>query len=173
MRPTIPLAEWRLAVDVGATRALTAEADFPTRDCRCDDCGRWAALYREAFPAELLEELQRVGVDPAHPSDVYTLHDDGVDRTLRLTFHVIGRILSGPADWAPSGEQSAGRNYVPYSASRHQLGLAVWYESLQSLPTWASEVSQPLIAIDLWLNLPGEAASGGPSARRAQRRHCP
>jgi hypothetical protein len=161
VRPTIPLAEWRLAIDVEATRALTAEAKFPARDCRCDDCARWAMRYRECLPSALLGELQRVGVDPAHPSDVSMLNDSA-KWTLRLTFHAVGRILSGPAAWAPTSDRAAGRNYVQYSASRDPLGLAVGYlESFQTLPTWATAKGQPLIAIDLWLVLPGEWESVG------------
>jgi hypothetical protein len=168
MRPTIPLAEWRLAIDLEATRAMTVEAAFPARGCGCDDCVQWAAIHGSALPASLLAELRRIGVDPSRPSEAYTLGRDDKGRTLRVTYHCVGRILSGPAEWAPTAERSKGRQYIAHPASTGRLALAVGYlESFQSIPAWAAAFGKPLIAIDLWLEVADGQIAQSPPARQA------
>jgi hypothetical protein len=144
MRPTIPLGPWRLAIDLAATRAVNALDVHPARGCTCEDCQRWAQLHDTLLPSTLAEELRRIGIDPALPSDTY-----GTD-SIRVTYHCVGRILSGPPEFSP--ESGAGRHYESLTEKPGEVALAVAYQAsiAPAPPAWATAELQPLIAIDFW-----------------------
>jgi len=145
MRPTIPLGPWRLAIDLAATRAVNALDVHPARGCTCEDCQRWAQLHATLLSPSLAEELRRIGIDPALPSDTY-----GTD-SIRVTYHCVGRILSGPPEFSSESED-AGRHYESLTEKPGEVALAVAYQAsvAPAPPAWASTDLQPLIVIDLW-----------------------
>src|SRR5829696_4270314 len=67
MRPTIPLADWRIATDLAATRQLGAVVPPPPCGRDCETCRNWAAAHAAALPEPLATELRRIGVDLARP----------------------------------------------------------------------------------------------------------
>jgi hypothetical protein len=150
MRPTIPLGPWRLAIDVAATRAVNALDVHPAHGCTCADCGRWTELHETLLPSELADELRRIGIDPARPSDAY-----GAPH-MRVTYLCVGRILSGPPEFSRSDSERSSRHYEVLRREPDVLALAVAYrESLAPAPpAWATAEYQPLIAIDFWVTGP-------------------
>src|SRR5215213_911910 len=98
MRPTIPLAAWRIATDLVAARALPDAIPLPQCGRNCEWCRNWAAAHSAVLPATLISELRRLGIDPAAPTDVYAFAEpsDGHHPILhRVTYHTMGEILSG------------------------------------------------------------------------------
>jgi len=156
MRPTIPFGPWRLAVDLAGTRAVNALDVHPARGCTCEDCRRWAQLHETLLAVSLAEELRRIGIDPARPSDCYSTGETQEQFTLRVTYHCVGRILSGPPEFRQSDPEHTGRHYEPLGDGPGEIALAVAYlESIvPALPEWATPELRPLIAIDLWLSAP-------------------
>lgn len=92
-RPTIPFLDWQLAIDLEATRSVQNQPGTPAYGCTCAGCERWAAQWRNILPSEFVDMLRRVGIDPCNPTDLY---GEGL---YRISYHVVGRILSGPAPW--------------------------------------------------------------------------
>ena len=153
MRPTIPLAEWRLAIDLAATRAVNALDVMPARVCGdCVDCRLWMQEHAAALPARLAHELRRIGIDPARPSDLYRSEDATEDRPvmMRVTYHAVGEILSGPTEFG----SRHGRHYVPDPDARDRAYIAVAYQSRIVMPEWTEGLPEPLLAIDLSLSMP-------------------
>ena len=85
-RPSISLAEWRLAIDLAPTRAIDALTTPPARGCSCVDCERWATSHARVLPAALREDLERIGVDPARPLDVYATSTSDSAVTMRVSY---------------------------------------------------------------------------------------
>jgi hypothetical protein len=107
------------------------------------------------LPASLRGELERIGVDPARPVDVYLTGTSESDLAMRVSYCAVGRIVSGPAEFTESRTGSAGRNYVMLRSPPAALGLAVAYQdSIGPVPDWAATSMQPLLAIDLWVDVP-------------------
>jgi hypothetical protein len=146
MRPTIPLGPWRLAIDLAATRAVNGLSVHPAVGCTCESCERWARLHEALLSPELDDELRRIGIDPAAPSDTHGASD------MRVTYHAVGRILSGPPELTRSAYERAGRHYEVLQHEPDLVALAVAYQSsVAPAPlAWAPAELQPLIAIDLW-----------------------
>ncbi|HEY0152839.1 MAG TPA: hypothetical protein VGB92_12635 [Longimicrobium sp.] len=129
MRPTIPLAAWRIAVDPGAVRSLAAHIPDPPCGRGCPMCRNWTAAVDEALPPELQGQLARLGIDPAAPSDLYGSGSaPGVYR-YRITYHTAGRILSGPSSISRIPRLGLHRHYQPLRETPW-LGLSVAYEHL-------------------------------------------
>ena len=169
MRPTIPFAEWRLAIDLAATRAIDALTTPPARGCNCVDCQRWANSHENLLPVALREELTRIGVDPARPLDVYVTSTSDTAATMRVSYGAVGRILSGPAELAGSSTSGTGRNYVILREAPALVAVAIAYqESIGGMPDWAPKASHTLLAIDLWVNVPATDA-GAPHRHRKRQ----
>jgi hypothetical protein len=150
MRPTIPLGPWRLAIDLAATRAVNALSIHPAVGCTCESCQRWSQLHEALLPSELADELRRIRIDPAAPSDTHGASD------MRVTFYCVGRILSGPPELSRSASERAGRHYEVLQHEPDLVALAVAYQEsiAPAAPGWATAELQPLIAIDFWFTGP-------------------
>jgi hypothetical protein len=125
------------------------------------------------LPESLQHELRRIGIEPSRPSDLYILTNEDTHLGIRVSYHCVGRIVTGPPEFRQAPDSSLGRHYEPLSEMPDHLSLAVAYqESLSALPGWAEPTMQPLIAIDLYVQLsrrPGEpgVANGRSSSHAA------
>ena len=108
MRPTIPFSDWRLAVDLAATKIVVRQTGHPAEGCVCDQCTMWKRASESAFPAPTWKQLLRVGVDPRRPTDLYVTEESKEAIGFRVMYHIAGKILSGPAAWHESGDDDLG-----------------------------------------------------------------
>ena len=155
MRPTIPLGPWRLAIDLTASRAVNALEALPARGCSCETCQLWADAYAMHLPERFQHELRRIGIEPGRPSDVYILSNEDTYLGIRVSYHCVGRILSGPAVIRQSPDSGIGRHYEPLPEMPDHISLAVAYqESLSVLPSWADPTMHPLIGVELYVQVP-------------------
>ena len=97
MRPTVPLAAWRIAVDLEATRNVQNQPGLPAVGCPCECCANWSRVWPSVFPDGLRQQLERLQIDLAHPSDLYERWPEGGGSRCRVIYHVVGKLLSGPA----------------------------------------------------------------------------
>lgn len=168
MRPTIPLAEWRLAVNLAPTRAIADVADRPAAGCDCPWCRNWAAVHARVLPPELREELARVGVEVARPTDLYPFGESAGRVTYRVTYHGVGRILAGPPLWSETAAYGPVRRYEQLREAPDWIGLSVAYqEDVDRRPGWATAEMTPLVQIDLRLHVPWALNEPRPSLRAA------
>lgn len=159
MRPTIPLGPWRLAVDLKPSRALNALDTLPARGCECAACRLWADTGVAQLPAGLTSELRRLGVEPDRPSEVYVHSEDDEAVGVRVTYHCVGRVLSGPSIVRDSPAGRAGRNYEPLAEAPARVSIAVSPQAaLGGPPGWAPPAMQPLIAVDIFVRVPRRGA---------------
>ena len=96
MRLTIPLADWRIAVDLDATRALLAATPAPVCNRECEWCRNWSVAHETALSAEIAHDLRRLGLDPAKPVDLYAYEEPeitGGPIATRVRFRVAGRVM--------------------------------------------------------------------------------
>jgi hypothetical protein len=153
----LALGEWRIATDLVATRDLPRIVTPPVCGRRCPWCRNWTLACAQALPVFLLEQLGRIGVDPPRPTDLYKFEDpDRVSGLIahRVTFHAVGKILSGPALWIDL-ELGPHRSYVRPPGAPEGLGLSLG--SARQVPdkhSWEREVKGPLIEIDFRLPVP-------------------
>ena len=155
MRPTIPLGPWRLAVDLEPSRALSALDTLPARGCDCAACRLWADAGVARLPESLRAELRRLGIAPDRPSEVYVHSEDGDAVAVRVTYHCVGRVLSGPAIVRESPGGRAGRHYEALAQAPTELLMAVSPQAaFGGAPAWAPPAMQPLIVIDMFVRVP-------------------
>jgi hypothetical protein len=125
VRPTIPLSDWRLAVDLDATKSVKRQTGHPADGCACDQCVSWRSYSDSAFPASVRQQLSRLGVDPERPTDLYVTEESKDAIGFRVMYHIAGKIISGPAASHESGDDVLGTmNYykmiqaTPYASLR-------------------------------------------------------
>lgn len=111
MRPTIPLADWKLAINLEQTEAVQVSKDAPAFQCSCEQCSIWRRHLEKLLPAQVVRQLRRLKIDVRHPFDAYEYarSDQGVQ--LRVIFTAVGKILSGPAS-SIAGPDGSGMNYM-------------------------------------------------------------
>lgn len=122
VRPTIPLADWRIAADLDATKSIRRESGHPADGCGCEQCLGWKRAVYTAFPPSISEQLHQLGVEPQHPTDLYLTDDSKKVRGFRVMYHIAGKILSGPAPW---------HEHVELGSMHH-------YHVIQEVPTYVS-----------------------------------
>ena len=158
MRPTIPLADWRIATDLVATRALPDAIPLPQCRRTCEWCRNWAVAHSTILPASLITELRRLGIDPAAPTDLYAFAEptDGYRQIPhRVTFHTTGEILSGPAAWTEDARLGRVRSYAPVPAVPGRFGLSVAYErDVGGDLAWQRMIGASLVQVDFRLEVP-------------------
>jgi hypothetical protein len=153
VRPTIPLSQWRIALDLEATRAIRPGVPPPCGR-KCPQCRNWTASYASVLPPALLSELRRLGIDPAAPTDLYAA-DQRDPLAYRVMYHVAGRILSGPAPGHTDPVHGRMQWYQRLSATPPWLSLRVFYhDALDVTPGWRTPEMTPLIRIDFRLDVP-------------------
>lgn len=122
MRPTVPLSDWRLAVDLDATKRIRGQSGHPAEGCECEQCTHWKQAAATAFPPSIAEQLERLGVSLQRPTDLYVTEDSKESLGYRVMYHIAGKILSGPAPWHES----------------LVLGTMHHYHVIQKIPTYVS-----------------------------------
>ena len=95
-RPTIPIGEWKLAVHLEATRKIQNQKGIPANDCDCDLCTGWKNSLDQVFPDDIIKNLTRIGIEPKCPTDFNKYGENETGESLRVIYHAVGKILSGP-----------------------------------------------------------------------------
>ena len=148
-RPTIPVSQWRIATELEETKKIQGQHGTPAFQCDCAECSRWHNSWQEVLPDSLSSQLKRFGIDPAQPTDIY-----GGD-TPRVSYHVVGKILSGPDSFLTDGEWG---KYQKYHTIRKEpaIGISVArdIETSAANPEYEDNESGDLIVIDLRLKYP-------------------
>jgi hypothetical protein len=156
MRPTIRLAEWTLAVDLEATRAIQNSPGMPAYGCVCEDCSNWKQVHEEVIQPELRTQLERVGVSVSTPSDVYTYETNTAGRKVRVIFHAAGRLLQGPP--AEIEHPSAGMmwNFVELSPPPRYVSMAIYPNRMtfRSAPTLVDRGNSEVLQVEFILFIP-------------------
>ena len=157
MRPTIPLDAWRIAVDLEATRAIQHQPGTPAHGCTCEPCRRWNDIAATVLPASLVDQLRRLGIAPERPTDLYVYHRDADGEHVRITFHVAGRLLSGPAVWSETDTIGAQLHYRALALPHQRIGLAVYPHPRMdaSSPVLPAGCRSELIQIDIRMPVHG------------------
>lgn len=156
-RPTIPLANWKLAVDIEATRGIQNQKGVPAFECSCEWCSKWKHCYKKLLPIELQTQLERVGIQLEHPTDLYKYENSASGVGIRVTFHAVGRILEGSNQFRDTEFGEA----LQYSTIRTDpyISLVVLPQekSHEASPTLQGSTESELICIDFRLGIPSEA----------------
>ena len=107
------LGNYRLKVDVEATRAYYSAHPGPWITCTCDGCRNFAAAVGD-LPQKVKEFFYTLGLDPEKPGEL--MYYQGTPQTLSGGgwYHLVGRVLEGssrpgdyqefPAGWYELGE---------------------------------------------------------------------
>jgi len=125
MRPTIPLGPWRIALNLSATRSIQNQPGQPAYGCTCKWCENWSRVWETAFPAKLHEQLERICIDIAHPSELYAFEEVPGGAHCRVVYHVAGKLLSGPIVWHEDPAFCQTLLYHQIDQSLNAVGLAV------------------------------------------------
>ncbi|HAS8156417.1 hypothetical protein [Vibrio vulnificus] len=164
-RPTIPIAEWKLATHLEATREIQNQKGVPAYGCDCEWCFKWKRSLTVLLPKDLQEQLTRAGVELAHPTDLYKFDSDKSGACIRVVYHAVGKILEGPNQWTST---STGE-ILMYSTIREQpyLSLVVFpqSQSYDKCPVLKNTSSGDLVRIDFRLVIPNEVIESNVPSR--------
>jgi hypothetical protein len=156
MRPTIPLDQWRIAVDLRATQSVQNQEGLPAVGCTCKSCANWSHVWKAAFSDSIREQLERLQIDVAHPSELYAFEEASGGAHTRVIFHVVGKLLSGPNAWRE--DENAGTSLVYHSVSeaRFATGLVVVpsTQTFNPRPRTLKNTEEDLLQIDFRLFVP-------------------
>ncbi|MFA0790755.1 hypothetical protein ACCI51_09380 [Microbulbifer echini] len=161
LRPTIPVHEWKLSINLKATREIQNQSGNPAFDCNCQSCMDWRSSFKEFFPTELLGQLQRVGIDLEHPTDLYQYNETNDGSSLRIVYHAVGKILEGPNQWTKNemGDVLMYREVrqTPY------VSIVVFpqSQSYDHAPVLENTASGDLVRLDLRLLMPSKYCRSG------------
>ena len=151
-RPTIPICDWRVAVHLEATKKIQGQHGTPGFNCDCDECTRWRKDWSIILPHSLGKELERFGIDPARPTDIYG------GNFPRVSYHVVGKILSGPVGHYIDDKWGWTQGYIVIREEPQlMISVARSLETTAANPYLENNDDGELILIDLRLKLP-EAA---------------
>ncbi|ALQ10102.1 hypothetical protein WNY97_17070 [Pseudoalteromonas fuliginea] len=155
-RPTIPISEWKLATHLEATREIQNQKGLPAHDCNCEWCFIWKCGFTELLPKDLREQLTRIGIEIRHPTDLYKFGDTDNGSSIRVVFHAIGKILSGPNQWTAN---EMGETLMYHTVRKEPfLSLVVFPQckSFDEAPTLKNTAAGDLVRIDIRLEIPTE-----------------
>jgi hypothetical protein len=124
-RPTIPLSKWELAVDLELTGQIQAQEGTPAHACDCRLCLEWKRVLESALPEDMYRQLQRIGINLLAPTDLYGAGEANEERNIRITFHLVGKLLSGPD---------------AFTFSRQPNERALYYEIIRESPYFSMRV---------------------------------
>ena len=156
VRPTIPLSDWRLAVDLDATRSIKRQSGHPADGCGCWQCISWNSASRTAFPASIAQQLLRLGVEPQHATDLYVTEESKERIGFRVMYHIVGKILSGPAPWHDAQDETGTmHHYKVVQETPAYIGLRVSTakQSYQFSPDVPPGSTSDVICLDFRLNV--------------------
>lgn len=97
MRPTIPLAEWRIASDLPETRAVGRLIPAPPCTRECPWCRNWTVAHASVLADSVAVGLQRLGLVVTEPADLYAYAEPdqpGGAMPYHLTFYAAGPVRS-------------------------------------------------------------------------------
>jgi hypothetical protein len=156
MRPTIPIVDWKIAVDLKQTSAIQQHPLMSATNCNCDFCKNWLLVFKEVLPAYLIHQLERLGISPQHPADSYGSAPKDGEVEYRVWYYVVGKILSGPNGWKQDQSLGEIRNYIALSDSPRFLSLVIQQQKQfhDQVPDFSEEVLRDLIQIDFRLSIP-------------------
>ena len=104
--------------------------------------------------AVLTTQLHRVGIDPGRPSDLYPFNEAGRRTLLRVSFHCVGQVLSGPSLFRADPKLGRIRIYEALAQDPY-LSLSIAPESeIGGPPSWALEDASDLLQVDFRLEVP-------------------
>jgi len=124
------------------------------------------------LPLRLQSQLQRVGIELEHPTDLYVFKEEEGGGYCRVIFHAVGKILSGPVAWLDDPNLGQVLNYKELRPAPSLLALAVLpsREVANAGPNHTDHAAGDLLQIDLRLFLPqekGTALKKAPPHRRS------
>ena len=160
LRPTIPVSEWRIATHLDATKGIQNQVGTPAYNCECKWCRIWSECNSEILPAELKSQLQRFGIEPTNPTDLYSFNTSPDSASIRIVYHVVGKVLSGPSSWSEHPEIGALLQYKELRKSPY-LSMVVFPQKDsvdQSSPEYQNTGNGELIRLDFRLNIPSIVA---------------
>lgn len=155
-RPTIPIADWKLAADLKLTREIQNQPGTPTYNCNCTWCQNWRYYSEIIFPEKIQQPIKRIGVAIAKPTELYQYktNKNGVD--VRAIYHAVGKILEGPIH---QQHTDLGKSLF-YTTVREQPHLALTIlpqsHSQEEAPILKTRSNSELIRIDLRVEIPHE-----------------
>lgn len=155
-RPTIPLADWRIAIHLAATQSVQRQARNPAEGCNCKWCGNWRQMASLVLPTDLIKQIERLGVDVAYPTDLYAFQVLDHGAYCRVIYHVVGKLLSGPSTSVEDPALGRVLEYQELRAGSNLVMLAVFpcREGFDARPLLADESAGALLQIDLRLFVP-------------------
>jgi len=92
---------WVIEHDLDMTRRCYAQLPWGN-DCDCSPCRNLDALGSDAFPPDVRQVFNELGIDIHKPAEVY--HCGRLKNGLHFYggwYHCVGHILSGPEAWQP------------------------------------------------------------------------
>ena len=106
---------WDIEIDTERTRdGYAVLADAQQDSCSCNTCRNFRALGSEAFPQELRQFAEGVGIDLRLPSEVY--HNARLPSGLHSYggwYHVVGTLQAGRSGWRATSPTSAAADFEP------------------------------------------------------------
>ena len=152
-RPTIPVHKWKLAINLESTRLIQNQKGTPVYGCECESCINWKANLDDVLPIKLKKEMVRVGINLKCPTDLYEFKSNKGQPNIRVLYHAVGKILSGPNQWKATEH---GRS-LTFDTVRNEPHLAMAVlaqnESLEQAPSFQKSFDGELLQIDLRLQL--------------------
>lgn len=139
----VQVLDWTLEVDKEATAAAQQNM---SGECQCGYCRNYRLASRD-LPTAFLSLLDSLGIDPARPSEISEVSENGDGTHLYLgMYHLVGRIISGP-DYA---DNYTSKRYMPFN------GFGLGFTAKQIVHNFAGSLHPPIVQIDcsvtvLWL----------------------
>jgi hypothetical protein len=158
-------------VDLAATREVQNQPGTPAFGCTCKWCENWSRVWPSALPGELQEQLHRLRVDAAHPTDLYAFEEQNEGAHCRVVYHVVGKVVSGPNAW--SEDPVNGRTLVYQMLREHpnSVGLVVLpsRQTFFARPLSGAVKGSELLQVDMRLYVPLLSTSRSASTEHLTR----
>ena len=169
-RPTLQLAEWRIATNLTATRSVQDDPGYPAHRCDCEWCVEWGRIYAAVLPVEILAQFSRIGIQPDHPMDLYCYRSDAKADYIRVIFSIVGRVMSGPNDWTEDKAFGSLRNYQALRSDPFLSLLVRRHDDLDCDPPSSYEPGDGhYLLVDFRLAIPHAVSAGAAQKEEAQQ----
>jgi hypothetical protein len=153
-RPTIPLFLWKLAVNTESTKQIQNHSSSPAHNCECEWCLLWRNQVEELLPDTIKEQLLRIGIDLNRPSELYKFGQDIDHYSMRVIYHLVGKVLSGPIQRIDKD----GDKFLTYQTVRKvpyfSLNVIPENQSLEYCPKLNDSSAGDVIIVDFRLDVP-------------------
>ena len=106
---------------------------------------------------ELQHELKRIGIELEHPTDLYKYEEKDNGSYLRIVYHAVGKILSGPNQWKE--HPGLGETLMYHTVRKSPFASVVVFpqnQSFDAAPVLKDESAGDLIRIDFRLFVPSK-----------------